>query len=210
MSLWLQITAGRGPAECQWVVAQLVPLLQREAALFGVAAEPIDAVPGEASGTLLSALVSLSGPGAEAFAATWQGSIQWIGKSPFRPHHKRQNWFVGVERLAEPSQPLWSLQELEFSTLRASGPGGQHVNKTESAVRVVHRPTGLAVVAREERSQAQNKKLALARLAAMMAERGNQARADADKQRWEQHNALERGNPTRVYAGPDFRRRATD
>jgi peptide chain release factor len=210
MSLWLQITAGRGPAECQWVVAQLLPLLQREAVAAGVTAEPIDAIPGESSGTLLSALVSLSGAAAEAFAASWQGSIQWIGKSPFRPHHKRQNWYVGVERLAEPTTPLWSLQELEFSTLRASGPGGQHVNKTESAVRVVHRPTGISVVAREERSQQQNKRLALARLAAMMAERGERARADADKQRWEQHNALERGNPTRVYAGADFRRRSAE
>lgn len=207
MSVWLQITSGRGPAECQWVVAKLVPVLVEEGLAAGVAAELLSAVDGDEAGTLRSALLSLAGEGAEALAAAWLGSVKWSGPSPFRPHHKRQNWFVGVERFAVPEQPVWSERDLEFSTMRASGPGGQHVNKTESAVRVLHRPTGIAVVAREERSQQQNKKLALARLAAELASRGEQAAADAAQQRWDQHNLLERGNPTRTYSGPEFRRK---
>lgn len=207
MSMWLQITAGRGPAECQWVAARLLPALCAEAAAAGLSAELAAATPGERPETLSSALLSLTGPGAESFAASWVGSIKWIGKSPFRPHHRRQNWFVGVDSFRVPDRPQWSERDLDFSTLRASGPGGQHVNKTESAVRVMHRPTRISVVAREERSQQQNKKLALARLAALLEARGQQAAADDERRRWDQHNALQRGNPTRVYAGPEFQRR---
>lgn len=208
MSVWLQITSGRGPAECQWVVARLVPVLVAEAEAAGMQAELLEAVDGDEAGTLRSALLSLAGDGAEALAAAWLGSVKWSGPSPFRPHHKRQNWFVGVERFAVPEQPVWSERDLEWSTMRASGPGGQHVNKTESAVRVLHRPTGISVVAREERSQQRNKQLALARLAAQLAEREEQAAASADKARWTQHNSLERGNPIRSYTGADFRRKS--
>lgn len=209
MNLWLQLTAGRGPAECQWVVAQLLRALTREAEAAGVAVELLEAVAGEQAGTLRSALLSVSGADGALLelVGQWVGSVQWVGRSPFRPHHKRQNWFVGVERFDVPQTPAWSERDLEFATLRASGPGGQHVNKTESAVRVTHRPTGLSVVGREERSQQQNKRLALARLAVMFAEQGQAAQASAEQQRWDQHNSLERGNPIRTYMGPEFRLR---
>ena len=207
MPFWLQITSGRGPVECQHVVARLLPILEAEAQANGIACDLIDAAEGDERKTLRSAMLSLVAEdrGLAAFAARWVGSILWIGKSPFRPHHKRQNWFVGVERFEVPQQPAWHERDLEFSTLRASGPGGQHVNKTESAVRVVHRPSGLSVVAREERSQQQNKRLALARLAALFDQQEQESQASADKQRWDQHNSLQRGNALRTFVGPDFR-----
>ena len=207
MNLWLQITSGRGPAECQYVVARLLPLLEAEARAAGLTCELLEAIDGEQSKTLRSAMLSVGGEESTlaAFAARWVGSILWVGKSPFRPHHKRQNWFVGVEHFAIPSQPAWHERDLEWSTLRASGPGGQHVNKTESAVRVVHRPSGLSVVAREERSQQQNKRLALARLAALFEQQEKQSLASADRERWDQHNSLERGNALRTFSGPEFR-----
>lgn len=207
MNLWLQITSGRGPAECQYVVARLLPIVEREAQAAGLSCQLIDASEGDEGKTLRSAMLSLSGDDAAlaGLAARWVGSLLWIGKSPFRPHHKRQNWFVGVERFEVPEQPAWHERDLEFSTLRASGPGGQHVNKTESAVRVVHRPSGLSVVAREERSQQQNKRLALARLAALFEQQGQHSQASAERERWDQHNSLQRGNALRTFVGPDFR-----
>ena len=75
-----------------------------------------------------------------------------------------------------PSQPGWHERDLEFSTLRASGPGATRQQDGVGGC-VLHRPSGLSVVAREERSQAQNKRLALARLAALFAEQGNQQAA---------------------------------
>src|SRR5262245_756353 len=92
----------------------------------------------------------LEGPGVEAFAATWVGSILWVARSPLRPHRKRKNWFVGVFKL-EPRAIMPA--ELDPTDVRheassVGGPGGQHQNKTSSAVWAVPKVTGLAVVAR--------------------------------------------------------------
>jgi len=93
--------------------------------------------------------------------------------------------------------------------MRTSSPGGQHVNRTESAVRITHVPTGTVALAREERSQHRNRSLALARLAATLDGRERKAGRAAERERWSRHDALERGNPIRVYVGERFTRRMT-
>ena len=88
-----------------------------------------------------------------------------------RPGHKRQNWFVGVKTVdlaAAPAEASIAPADVRFETLRAGGPGGQHQNTTDSAVRAVHLPTGIVVTARNERSQHRNKAIALQRLEAML------------------------------------------
>ena len=95
---------------------------------------------------------------------------------------------------------------MRIETLRASGPGGQHVNRTESAVRVTHLPTGLSALAQEERSQHLNRRLALARLAHRFDERAETQTRAAETTRWRQHTQLIRGNPVRVYRGADWTR----
>jgi peptide chain release factor len=206
--MWMQITAGRGPVECQWVVGRLLGVLVEEAGPAGVRLALLEAVPGEAPDTLRSALLSVEGDGAAAFIDGLAGTIQWVGRSPLRPHHRRRNFFVGVEGLRPPERLPFSERDLRIDTLRSSGPGGQHVNKTESCVRVLHLPTGLMAIAREERSQQQNRRLALARLAGLLADREQQAEAGERRRRWEEHNTLERGNAVRVYEGERFLRRA--
>lgn len=205
--IWLQISSGRGPAECQLAVAKLTDVLMREARASGLACEVLDVVDGDARGAALSTLLSLEGEGARCFALSTSGSVQWICASPVRPGHKRKNWFVGVELLAPPDVAAETLrpQDVTFEAMRASGPGGQHVNKTESAVRATHKPTGLVATAREERSQTMNKKLALARLAAMLASGAAAAKSNAERERWAQHDALERGRPVRTFEGPHFK-----
>jgi peptide chain release factor len=98
-----------------------------------------------------------------------------------------------------PQSTTFKIQDVRMETLKASGPGGQHVNTTESAVRVVHIPTGLTTVASDERSQTANRKRALERLAILVARQEEQLLAKADKKRWDSHNELIRGNPVRVY-----------
>ena len=208
--IWLHITSGRGPAECQLAVAKLADVLVTEARAQGLASDVLELVPGEVRGAALSALISLDGAAdvIRAFAARTAGSVLWICASPMRPTHKRKNWFVGVEALAPPETGhtgAVKLSDVTFEAMRASGPGGQHVNKTESAVRATHKPSGLVAVAREERSQVMNKKLALARLAAQLKAGSDEAAADAKSDRWAQHNALERGAAKRTFKGEAFR-----
>ena len=207
--VWLHITSGRGPVECQLAVAKLADVLAKEARKAGLACDVLEVVEGRERGTALSALLSVEGASARAFAEKSRGSVLWICVSPVRPGHKRKNWFVGVEVLSPPEAGATTLrlQDITFEAMRASGPGGQHVNKTESAVRATHRPSGLVATAREERSQTMNKKLALARLAAMLAEGAAAAVADAEHDRWSQHDALERGRPVRTFEGSSFRER---
>ncbi|MCF7977144.1 MAG: peptide chain release factor H [Chromatiaceae bacterium] len=205
-TLWLQLSAGRCPAECEWVVGQLAPRLAKDLQTRDLKVEEIDRTPGHHGGDARSVLLRVTGLEAELRVSDWLGTIQWIGTSPYRPRHKRRNWFVSVAAFAEPKAKTWREYELRIETLRASGPGGQHVNRTESAVRITHLPTGLSTLAQEERSQHMNRRLALARLAAQLAERAqDQARAAQD-QRWRQHTQLERGNAVRVYRGVDWRR----
>jgi peptide chain release factor len=208
MSVWLQISSGEGPAECCWVVARLAEVLTAEAEAAGLAVRTLEFVPGEETGTFKTVLLSLDGPGEADFAAGWQGTVQWVGRSPYRPQHRRKNWFVGVEPFEIPEELPCDTKDLVIETMRSSGPGGQHVNKTESMVRITHRPTGLQVIAREERSQRLNRKLALLRMSELLERNHQTALAGVKRQRWQQHHALVRGNAVRVFQGPDFRPRS--
>lgn len=205
MTEWLQITSGRGPAECCWVVAQLLQTILKEATASGLKAEVLEAVIGDQPKTFKSVLIAFDGDATD-FLSRWSGSVQWIGTSPFRPHHKRHNWYVGVEPITFPDHPNWSERDIKIETMRASGPGGQHVNKSKTAVRVIHLPTGISAIAREERSQYLNRKLALARLFTLLKREEEEVAAQAQREKWNLHNRLERGNPLRVYEGIDFKR----
>jgi peptide chain release factor len=156
-----------------------------------------------------SAIAVVSGDGAERFAQMWSGSIQWTAESPLRPQHKRKNWFVGVMALPQAGEGRegavsLDLREVRFEAFRAGGPGGQHQKKTESAVRAVHVPSGLAAVARDGRSQHRNKAAAAARLA-MLLTASREVAAIADQQAVRlSHGRLERGNPVRRFRGKAF------
>jgi peptide chain release factor len=94
--------------------------------------------------------------------------------------------------------------DVRIETFRAGGPGGQHQNKTDSAVRATHVPTGLATVSRQERSQHRNKAVALARLASLIAGGGELAALTDAKVVQQGHDSLERGRPVRTFRGERF------
>ncbi|MDR2500432.1 MAG: peptide chain release factor H [Treponema sp.] len=208
-TIWLSISAGSGPEECARAAALTVRVLLRDLQSRpgnGIAVRLIETAPSRIPGNIRSALLALAGEDAAAYAASWTGVIQWIWKSAYRPGHRRKNWFVSVTPYRESlSGPAFSPADVRFETARSSGPGGQHVNKTETAVRAVHIPTGKSAAAREERSQMLNKRLALARLASAFAKEQAEAEKRSCSARRHNHWELERGNPIRVYDGETLR-----
>jgi peptide chain release factor len=204
MSTRLLVTSGRGPAECRIAVRLVIERLAAEA--VDLDCDVATAVEGGDRHGPASAVVVLTGAAAGDLAQRWTGSILWICASPVRPQHKRKNWFVGVVALEASAQAAIRVDagQVRFEALRAGGPGGQHQNKTESAVRATHLPSGLTVVVRSERSQHRNKALALDRLATIMAAAADTAaRAEAER-RHAAHDGLQRGNPVRTFRGPQF------
>ena len=195
---YIQITSGRGPAECCRVVSKVVEKMLKEAKQRGIYAEVVQREEGEIDRTLLSAVIFLAGDGLDAFTDSWEGTILWISQSPYRKYHKRKNWFVGVQCLPVFEENQWNANNLRIQPLKASGPGGQHVNKTESAIRVTHIPSGISVTACDERSQLQNKKQAIERLKIKLAAYERKRESAFTQANWQNHNELERGNPVRV------------
>ncbi len=208
----IQITSGRGPAECQRAVAHMLRFLTKEAQRQGWNCDLVEAEAGpREKDCLLSALVEIEASLAEtAKLRTWAqelcGSHLWVCRSPFRTTHARKNWFFGVSLLPSVDEIRLDPREVVFEACRASGPGGQHVNKTDSAIRARWLPGGLVAQASGERSQSQNRRVALARLQALVDARNAGNRDSARQQAWQEHNELERGQALLKFTGEEFRR----
>jgi peptide chain release factor len=194
----IQITAGRGPIECCRVVARVQEKMLLQARKNGLAIEVLDNKKADLNGTLSSATLLVKGPALEPFVKEWQGTVQWIGQSPYRKFHRRKNWFVGVEIFDVKEVLQWDVRDVVLETCRASGPGGQNVNKVETAVRGTHRPSGIQVLAMDSRSQLQNKKLCLKRLEEKVIAWQTSQLIGQQQARWQEHNVLERGNAVKT------------
>ena len=206
MPVRLHLTSGQGPVECRMAIAQTLLLMRQEADEAGIDLDTAEERNSDGYGPK-SAVVMVHGDDAEAFAMRWTGSLLWICKSPVRPNHKRKNWYIGCQELVLPDMVADHIDpaDVRYEAFRAGGPGGQHQNKTESAVRAVHQPSGLAVVVRENRSQHRNRAIALERLGELLeASHVLHAATDRSRQR-EAHAGLERGNPKRTFRGENFR-----
>lgn len=214
---WLHITAGQGPKECGWVVAQLSRVLLKAAARASLHAEVVESLAYDKAlrsqariepDALSSVLIRLEGQGLEQFYPSWVGTIKWQGASPYRPKHRRTNWFVGVVELSVPQASSTTLdalsKEVGMETMRSGGPGGQHVNKTNSAVRLTHRPTGLVVKVESDRSQHRNKHIALERLQLLLANQHSVTQQSHERDRWLQHYQVQRGCPVKTFYGKHF------
>ena len=203
----LQLTANTGPAECCLALAKAIVVLQREADLAGVTVQELERQDGPIPGTVRSVLLALADGKGEAGAALlarrWSGSILWVCDSPYRKLHRRKNWFLGGQAFV-PQALTPDSRVIRYEATRASGPGGQHVNKTDSAIRATHVASGLSVKVQSERSQHANKRLAAQLLASKLAEQERARTEQGKAERRTQHSSTERGNAARVFVGPDF------
>lgn len=197
----VQISSGRGPVECEWVVGQIAKLILQACRAQRVEASFINSVEGDENNTFKSISIWCQGKDL-AFLEAWIGSIQYIGKSKFRKFHKRKNWFVNVQFIEVDAQ-LSDIKpsDLKWQAFRASGPGGQHVNKVSSAVRVIHLPTGITAESQNQRSQSQNKKEAMKKLKVKLQLNHKQHLQTNQQNNWMQHNLLVRGNPVKTFKG---------
>lgn len=214
---WLQISAGQGPKECGWVVAQLYKAISIEALKNGITQDCIEVTAFEKQlrkqdiitpDAYRSVLLRLEGRGSQTLAQQWAGTIKWQGQSPYRPKHKRINWFAGIETVTIGSskvKPIAEIiKEVDIQVTKARGPGGQHVNKTSSAVRIAHKPSGIKIRVELDRSQHRNKKLALEKLQLMLAQGSDDQTHKEIRERWLNHYQVKRGDPVKIFSGPSF------
>ncbi len=190
----IQISAGLGPLECSRAVTLLFESLQKEYPGILLCEACKSTQPGCHKSILFSIQEDLS---------ALEGTVEWICKSPFRPHHLRKNWFIDVSIIPEPDK-VCREGDIRFERFHCGGKGGQNVNKVETGVRLIHLPTGITVTATEERSQLQNRRIAMEKLNAIFAQRELESQQSQKNSAWQEHTRLIRGNPVRVYRGEDF------
>jgi peptide chain release factor 2 len=170
----LVLTAGAGGTEANDWVADLRRMYERHAERMGFSLQVEDSQPGDVVGYKSVDMVITGGNHPYGWFKGEKGAHRLVRLSPFNANNKRQTTFAGVDiaPILMDESSLESIQipdkDLEITTMRSGGAGGQNVNKVNSAVRIKHLPSGLNVKCTQERSQAMNKEIALQRLKAQL------------------------------------------
>jgi peptide chain release factor 2 len=198
---YLSINAGAGGTEsCDWV-QMLARMYQRWAAKRGWKCEEIDRLDGEVAG-IKNITFKLTGPYAYGYAKAEKGVHRLVRISPFDSNAKRHTSFASVEVSPEIDDSIEieiKPEDIRTDTYRSSGAGGQHVNTTDSAVRMMHIPTGIVATCQNERSQLQNREMCLKMLRAKLYEREMEERRKVIDQMNEEKREISWGSQIRSY-----------
>ena len=197
----LAVHAGAGGTESQDWTEMLMRMYLRWAERRGYGAEVLDSSPGEEAG-LKSVVIGITGDYAFGYLKSEHGVHRLVRLSPFDADHARHTSFALVEVMPEAKTDVdisIGPDELKVDTFRSSGPGGQHMQKTSSAVRLTHVPTGLVVTCQSERSQYRNKEIALKILQSRLLELELAAQAEKKAKLKGKRIAAGWGNQIRSY-----------
>lgn len=198
---FVQFTAGRGPEECNQACEEIFKKFLKESDKLGYNISVVGYEEGEFCG--YKSMLLGSPNDLTELKKKWEGTIKYIcTKNNIRPNHKRKNWFVGCKFYEyKDNEVQLDMKDVRIDTMRASGAGGQHVNRTESCVRLVHIPTCITVVCQAERSQIRNKEIGLKLLKAKIADFNRTGQLEDQKQKWLDQIQLERGNEVLTFKG---------
>ncbi|HMK99165.1 MAG TPA: peptide chain release factor 2 [Acidimicrobiales bacterium] len=198
----VELHAGTGGTDAQDWCEMLLRMYLRWAERRGFSVELDEASPGQEAG-LLSATAIMKGRFAYGLLSTERGVHRLVRMSPFDAQHRRQTSFASVDVTPflddATSEVVIDDKELRVDTYRSSGAGGQHVNKTDSAVRITHLPSGIVVSCQNERSQHQNRARAMQILAAKLLARQEAERLAAMESLSGPKNEISWGNQIRSY-----------
>src|SRR4051794_27256111 len=193
------VNAGAGGTDAQDWAEMVLRMQMRWAERRGFGVELLEASPGEEAG-IKSATFRVKGENAYGLYGAEKGVHRLVRLSPFDAAHRRQTSFAGVE-VAPVVEGTGEVEiddeDLQIDTYRASGAGGQHVNKTDSAVRITHKPSGIVVQCQNERSQSSNKATAMAMLRSKLVE--------LEERKRREEIAKERGEAQDVNFGSQIR-----
>ncbi|GAB4296571.1 MAG: peptide chain release factor 2 [Myxococcota bacterium] len=204
---FLEVNAGAGGTEsCDWA-NMLLRMYLRYCERKGFKASIVSLLPGEEAG-IKNATVSVEGEYAYGYLKAERGVHRLVRISPFDANARRHTSFASVDvmpQLDEEIEIEINPDDLRIDTYRSQGAGGQHVNKTDSAVRITHYPTGIVVACQNERSQHQNKATALRLLKARLYELEEQKREEERKTIGGEKRAIAWGSQIRSYVLHPYR-----
>ena len=197
----LTFHAGAGGTEAQDWCSMLIRMYLRWAEKAGFSIELMDEQPGDEAGTK-SATFLIKGENAFGYLKSEKGVHRLVRISPFDAAARRHTSFAAVDVMPEIDDTVEiniDMKDVQVDTYRASGAGGQHINKTDSAVRMTHRPTGIVVQCQSQRSQMQNREQALRLLRAKLFELELEKQAELKEQIGGTYQAIEWGSQIRSY-----------